>query len=171
MLPERAFQPGFPQRAADLYEEFGLDPGQGARGDSRSWPPTRARREDMKEATNIFRVLIKTLLNAGIITIAPAPFYGMYVDMDELKAEGDRMSATDIAEEGIAYLKTIKLPRPRLAHEHRRRIGPGARASARVVERGLVRSEVQRRRMIRLVSPTSPPPGSRIFVIEPQRAS
>jgi len=29
------------------------------------------------------------------------------VDMDELKAEGDRMVGDDIAEDGIAYLKTI----------------------------------------------------------------
>jgi hypothetical protein len=66
-----------------------------------------ARREDMKEATNIFRVLIKTLLNAGIITDRTRAFYGMYVDMDELKAEGDRMVGDDIAEEGIVYLKAI----------------------------------------------------------------
>ena len=66
-----------------------------------------ARREDMKEATNIFRVLIKTLLNAGIISDRTRAFYGMYVDMDELKAEGDRMVGDDIADEGIAYLKTI----------------------------------------------------------------
>ena len=31
----------------------------------------------------------------------------MYVDMEELKLEGDRMVGDDIAEEGIAYLKTI----------------------------------------------------------------
>jgi hypothetical protein len=31
----------------------------------------------------------------------------MYVDMDELKAEGDRMVGDDIADEGIAYLKAI----------------------------------------------------------------
>jgi len=31
----------------------------------------------------------------------------MYVDMDELKAEGERMVGDDIAEEGIQYLKTI----------------------------------------------------------------
>jgi hypothetical protein len=31
----------------------------------------------------------------------------MYVDMDELKAEGDKMVGDDIAEEGIAYLKAI----------------------------------------------------------------
>ena len=68
---------------------------------------TATDREDMKEATNIFRVLIKTLLNAGIITDRTRAFYGMYVDMDELKNEGDRMVGDDIADEGIAYLKTI----------------------------------------------------------------
>ena len=66
-----------------------------------------ARREDMKEATNIFRVLIKTLLNAGIITDRTRAFYGMYVDMAELKAEGERMVGDDIAEEGIKYLQAI----------------------------------------------------------------
>ena len=66
-----------------------------------------ARREDMKRATNIFRVLIKTLLNAGIITDRTRAFYGMYVDMDELKAEGDRMVGDEIAEQGIEYLKAI----------------------------------------------------------------
>ena len=61
----------------------------------------------MKESTNIFRVLIKTLLNAGIITDRTKAFYGMYVDMDELKSEGDRMVGDDIAEEGIVYLQAI----------------------------------------------------------------
>ena len=66
-----------------------------------------ARRQDMKEASNIFRVLIKTLLNAGIITDRTRAFYGLYVDMDELKAEGDKMVGDDIAEEGIKYLQKI----------------------------------------------------------------
>ena len=67
----------------------------------------------MKESTNIFRVLIKTLLNAGLITDRTRAFYGMYVDMDELKAEGDRMVGDDIAEEGIKYLQEINFPRDR----------------------------------------------------------
>lgn len=65
------------------------------------------RREAMKQSANIFRVLIKTLLNAGIITERTRAFYGMYVDMDALKHEGDRMIGDDIAEEGIAYLQAI----------------------------------------------------------------
>ena len=65
------------------------------------------RREGMKQSANIFRVLIKTLLNAGIITDRTRAFYAMYVDMDELKKEGDRMVGDDIAEEGIKFLQTI----------------------------------------------------------------
>jgi hypothetical protein len=95
-----------PSEQRDLYEEFGLDPDK-VLEEIAKVATDEARREDMKEATNIFRVLIKTLLNAGIITDRTRAFYGMYVDMDELKAEGDKMVGDDIAEEGIAYLKTI----------------------------------------------------------------
>ncbi len=65
------------------------------------------RRESMKQSANIFRVLVKTLLNAGIITDRTRSFYGMYIDMDELRHEGERMVGDDIAEEGIKYLQTI----------------------------------------------------------------
>jgi hypothetical protein len=65
------------------------------------------RREDMREQTNIFRVLVKTLVNAGIITDRTKAFYATYVDIDELKAEGDKMVGDDIAEEGIKYLQAI----------------------------------------------------------------
>jgi len=95
-----------PHEQRDLYEEFGLDPDL-VIAEFQQIATDENRREDMKEATNIFRVLIKTLLNAGIITDRTRAFYGMYVDMDELKAEGDRMVGDDIAEEGIQYLQAI----------------------------------------------------------------
>ncbi len=95
-----------PSEQRDLYEEFGLDPDR-VLAEIQLLATDEARREDMKESTNIFRVLIKTLLNAGIITDRTRAFYGMYVDMDELKNEGDRMVGDDIAEEGIVYLQAI----------------------------------------------------------------
>ena len=52
-------------------------------------------------------MLVKTLLNAGIITERTKSFYGMYINMDELKNESERMVGDDIAEEGIKYLQTI----------------------------------------------------------------
>jgi hypothetical protein len=69
----------------------------------------------MKEATNIFRVLIKTLLNAGIITDRTRAFYAVYVDMDELKAEGDSMVGDAIAEDGIKFLQEINFKKPSAA--------------------------------------------------------
>ncbi len=95
-----------PSEQRDLYEEFGLDPDKVLEAIQLLATDER-RREDMKEATNIFRVLIKTLLNAGIITDRTRAFYGMYVDMEELRLEGDRMVGDDIAEEGIAYLRAL----------------------------------------------------------------
>ena len=95
-----------PSQQAAIYADFGLDPDKVMAAFSEVMTDD-IRRENMKESANIFRVLIKTLLNAGIITDRTRAFYGMYVDMAELKAEGDRMVGDDIAEEGIVYLKAI----------------------------------------------------------------
>ena len=42
------------------------------------------RRDNMTQSTNIFRVLIKTLLKAGIITERTRPVYAGWVDMEDL---------------------------------------------------------------------------------------
>lgn len=95
-----------PEQMKDVYAKYGLD-----------WEKVAAafmdmftdedRRERMSESTDIFRVLIKTLLKAGVITDRTKSFYAAYVDMEELKNEGDEMVGDAIAEEGIDYLKTI----------------------------------------------------------------
>jgi hypothetical protein len=95
-----------PSQQCDLYEEFGLDPDK-VIAEMAAMVTDETRRENMKEQTNIFRVLVKTLLNAGIITDRTRGFYAIYVDMEELKTEGDRMVGDDIAEEGIKYLQEI----------------------------------------------------------------
>jgi hypothetical protein len=95
-----------PTQQRDLYESFGLDPERVIAEVAQIVTDDR-RREDMQKQTNIFRVLVKTLLNAGIITERTRAFYAMYVDLEELKREGDRMVGDEIAEEGIAYLKAI----------------------------------------------------------------
>ncbi|MFI4950779.1 MAG: ferritin-like domain-containing protein [Caulobacterales bacterium] len=95
-----------PTQNVGLYEEFGLDPNRVIE-EMGKLINDETRREDMKEATNIFRVLVKTLLNAGIITERTKAFYAVYVDIEELKGEGDKMVGDDIAEEGIKYLQEI----------------------------------------------------------------
>jgi hypothetical protein len=95
-----------PTQQRDLYEEFGLDPDR-VIAEMAANMTDDVRREAMKEQSNIFRVLVKTLLNAGIITDRTKAFYGTYVDIEELRGEGDRMVGDDIAEEGIKYLQAI----------------------------------------------------------------
>ncbi|MDB5463413.1 MAG: hypothetical protein JWP23_1802 [Phenylobacterium sp.] len=95
-----------PTQNVGLYEEFGLDPDK-VIAEMAEIVNDETRREDMKEQTNIFRVLVKTLVNAGIITERTKAFYATYVDIDELKGEGDKMVGDDIAEEGIKYLQAI----------------------------------------------------------------
>ena len=96
-----------------IYGPFGLD-----------WQWVRAavmesftdadRRRVMKEGNNIFRVLIKTLLKAGIITERTRTLYAMWVDMQELASESDEMVGDPIAEEGIEYLRDINRNRKRI---------------------------------------------------------
>jgi hypothetical protein len=95
-----------PTQNVGLYEEFGLDPNRVIE-EMGKLVNDETRREEMKEATNIFRVLVKTLVNAGIITDRTKAFYGVYVDIDELKSEGDKMVGDDIAEEGIKFLQEV----------------------------------------------------------------
>ena len=95
-----------PEQMKDVFAKFGID-WQDAQAALVEAITDDERRERMRESSDIFRVLIKTLLKAGIITDRTKAFYQTYVDMDELKAEGDHMVGDDIAEEGIKYLQVI----------------------------------------------------------------
>lgn len=93
-----------------IYEQFGLD-WQWVRDACREVYDDRDRREQLKRPTNIFRVLVKTLLNAGIITERTRKLYAAWVDVGELEGEGDEMIGDAIAAEGIVYLKEINRER------------------------------------------------------------
>jgi len=100
------FDRGDPRQQAEIYGQFGLDP-ERVVADIIQRRKERDPNRKFTGETNIFRVLVKTLLNAGLITDRTRAFYAIYVDMDELKAEGDRMVGDDIAEDGIRYLQAI----------------------------------------------------------------
>ncbi len=100
------FNLGSPEQKKSIYAEFGLDWQwvQGAVAEAFTTPRIRER---LKDSTSIFRVLIKTLLKAGIITDRTRHVYAAFVDMAELHTESDRMIGDDIAEKGIQYLQQI----------------------------------------------------------------
>jgi hypothetical protein len=95
-----------PHQMTALYRDFGMDPDK-VMESFQAGVNDEHRREMMKESTNIFRVLVKTLWNAGIITDRTKSFYAMYVDFDEFTREGDEMVGDAIAQDGIAFLQTI----------------------------------------------------------------
>jgi len=96
-----------------IYGEFGLD-WQWVRSAVLEAFTDAERRKSMTEGTNIFRVLIKTLLKAGIITERTRPVYAQWVDMEELAREDDEVVGVDVAESAIDELREINRARQRL---------------------------------------------------------
>ena len=97
-----------------IYAKYGLD-WQWVRDAVKETFTDDDRRDQLKESTNIFRVLIKTLLHAGIITERTAPLYAVWVDMKELEAEGDGIPGDVVAEEMLVVLREINAKRKRIS--------------------------------------------------------
>ncbi|MGB0622099.1 MAG: ferritin-like domain-containing protein [Myxococcota bacterium] len=106
------------EQKQDIYGEFGLE-----------WTWVRDaimenfsnedRREQMTQNTNIFRVLIKTLLKAGIITDRTRHVYQAWVDMDELHREDDEVAGADVAAAAMEELKGINAGRQKMGARFR----------------------------------------------------
>jgi P-aminobenzoate N-oxygenase AurF len=97
-----------------IYAKYGLD-WKWVRDAVKETFTDNERRNQLKESTNIFRVLIKTLLHAGIITERTAPLYAVWVDMKELEAEGDGIPGDVVAEEMLVVLRDINARRKRIS--------------------------------------------------------
>jgi hypothetical protein len=89
-----------------IYPQFGLE-WQWVRGAVMEAFTDADRRRVMRESTNIFRVLIKTLFKAGIITERTRPIYAAWVDMEELRAEPDEVAGMDVADRTVDELREI----------------------------------------------------------------
>jgi hypothetical protein len=106
------------EQKQQIYGQFGLE-----------WQEVRAavleafteedRRKDMTNNTNVFRVLIKTLLKAGIITDRTKHVYANWVDMDELRAESDEVAGLDIANAATDVLRDINENRQKMGSIYR----------------------------------------------------
>ena len=101
-----------------IYAEFDLD-WQWVRGAVLESFSDENRRQEMTRGTNIFRVLIKTLLKAGIITDRTRSVYAQWVDMDELAGESDEVAGSDVAAAGVEILKEINQGRRKKAARYR----------------------------------------------------
>jgi len=99
-----------------VYPEFGLT-WEEVRESVREVYDDDDRRNELKEGTNIFRVLTRTLIKAGIITERTRALYAAWVDMRELESEGEEMVGDAIAAEGIDFLSAINKGRRSIARK------------------------------------------------------
>ena len=96
-----------------IYPRFGLE-WQWVRGAVLEAFSDDDRREAMTRSTNIFRVLIKTLLHAGIITERTAPLYARWVDLPELRRESPEVVGQDVADDAMSELREINRGRKKI---------------------------------------------------------
>ena len=96
-----------------IYGKYGLE-WQWVRDAVREVFSDADRREQLTSSTNIFRVLIKTLLHAGIITDRTRPLYAVWVDMKELASDGEEIPGAAVAEETMVMLREINAKRRRI---------------------------------------------------------
>ncbi|MFI5314083.1 MAG: ferritin-like domain-containing protein [Myxococcota bacterium] len=104
-----------------IYTRFGLD-WQWVRSAVLEAFSDSDRRRMMTRSTNIFRVLIKTLLKAGIITERTRSTYATWVDMDELARERDEVVGQEVADAAMVELSEL--------NRGRKKIGRAQRAAA-----------------------------------------
>jgi hypothetical protein len=97
-----------------IYPQFGLE-WEWVRGAIQEAFTDEDRRQSMTESTNIFRVLIKTLLKAGIITDRTKPVYAAWVDMEELRQEDDEVAGIDVADATVDELREINADRRKIS--------------------------------------------------------
>jgi hypothetical protein len=98
------------EQKKDIYGQFGLE-WEWVRDACQEVFTDEDRREALKEQTNIFRVLVKTLVKADIVTDRTRNIYATWVSVDELEGESDEMVGDAIAAEGIDYLREINKSR------------------------------------------------------------
>ncbi|MEM7408936.1 MAG: ferritin-like domain-containing protein [Myxococcota bacterium] len=104
------------EQKQEIYAPFGLD-WQWVRSAVMEAFGDEDRRETLTQQTNIFRVLIKTLLKAGIITERTRSVYATWVDMEELHREDDEVVGQEVADEGIAMLRDINRNRKKMTRK------------------------------------------------------
>lgn len=102
-----------PEQKQHIYPRFGLD-WKWVQGAVQESFTDDMRREMMTRSTNVFRVLTKTLLHAGIITERTRPVYAAWVDLAELAGEGEAVVGQEIADDAVAELREINRARKRI---------------------------------------------------------
>ena len=108
-----------PEQKQAVYPRFGLDWKWVSGAVTESFTDS-IRRRAMSRSTNAFRVLIKTLLHAGIITDRTRGTYARWVDMAELAGESEAVVAQELTDASLDELREINRGRKKIGATGRR---------------------------------------------------
>ncbi len=89
-----------------VYKYFGLD-WEWVRDAVRETYNDDERRNVLNDGNNVFRILAKTLISAGIITDFTAHIYAEWVKIKELESESHEVAGAIAVMEGIEGLRWI----------------------------------------------------------------
>jgi len=102
-----------PEQKRHIYPQFGLD-WEWVRDAVRESFTDDVRRQTLRSSTSPFRMLVKTLLSAGIITERTRETYAQWVDLAELQADHGRWVADEIADEALVDLRELNRQRSKI---------------------------------------------------------
>lgn len=94
------------QAKREIYEQYGLDWKwvQGALSETYNTPQGR---RELAHGNGIFRILVKTLVQTGIITARTRPLYDVWFDLKQLENEAGESYEEAVAEEMAVELSFI----------------------------------------------------------------
>lgn len=93
-----------------VYKQFGLD-WEWVRDAVREAYNDDERRNELKGGNNVFRILAKTQISAGIITDRTAHVYAEWMNMNELENWSDEVPGAAAVMDGIKDLRQINSQR------------------------------------------------------------
>lgn len=101
-----------PSQKQAVYDRYGLE-WKWVRQAMKESYNSDVRRREMADANSAFRILMRTLVNSGIVTGRTETHYSVWAPIEELRADGDAGPEEAITAEGIAYLRRINEGRRR----------------------------------------------------------
>ena len=93
-----------------VYAKFGLD-WEWVRDAVRETYNNDEHRNELKDGTNVFRVLVKTLISVGVITDRTKHVYAEWVNMKEIESEAHDIPGAAVVIEGSEELRGINASR------------------------------------------------------------
>lgn len=95
-----------PSQKQVVYDRYGLE-WKWVRDAMKESYTSELRRRELADRSSTFRILMRTLVNSGVVTKRTEASYAEWVSIDELRNEDDSGPEEAIAAQGVEYLRCL----------------------------------------------------------------